>query len=327
MRFVTLPGTTLKPSAIALGTNRFGSELDRETAFALLDAFLALGGTFLDTAHIYADWIPAAPRSASEKTIGAWLQSRRCREQVVLATKGGHPVLTTPHISRLSLQDLQHDVEASLSYLQTDHIDLYWLHRDDPALPVGAILEALNVIQQTGKIRYFGCSNWRAPRIRAALDYATQHGLSTFIANQPQWSLAVPNRAALSDPERLVVVDAGTYALHRDTGLALVPWSAQGQGYFDKLDRLGAAGLAPSDQKKYHNPTNEALYHRVKALAQQHATSVNAIALSYLLSQPFPTLPVIGPRTVSQLRESLCALEVSLTTRELDWLQPANQAA
>lgn len=327
MRYVTVPGTDLSASVLCLGTNRFGSELDARASFALLEAFVADGGTFIDTAHIYADWIPSAPRSASEKTLSAWLRASGRRDQIVLATKGGHPDLAAMQRSRLSRAALEQDVNASLACLQTDRIDLYWLHRDDPALPVGEILETLNAIQRTGKLRYFGCSNWRAPRLREAQAYAQAHGLAGFAANQPQWSLAAPNRAALSDPERLVVFDADAYAFHQAAGLAVVPWSAQGQGYFDKLDRLGAAGLADADRRKFDSAANQALYPPVKALAQRYGVSVGAIALSYLLSQPFAVYPVIGPRTVEQWRASLPALTVTLTPADLAALPSTPPAA
>ncbi len=320
MRTLPIPGTDLNASALCLGTNRFGSELDARASAALLDAFVDHGGNFVDTAHIYADWIPTAPRSASEKTLGAWLRAGRRRDQIVLATKGGHPELATMRQPRLARQDLEHDVDSSLACLGTDHIDLYWLHRDDPARPVGEIIESLNAIQRTGKIRYFGCSNWRAPRLRDAQDYASGHGLAGFVANQPQWSLAVPNRTALSDPEGLVVFDAEARAYHLATGLAVMPWSAQGQGYFDKLERLGAAGLAEADRRKYDSPANRALHPIVKNLADRYGVAVGVIALSYLLSQPFATYPVIGPRTPEQLAASVTALGVTLTSDEIDAL-------
>lgn len=321
MRTLTIPGTDLNASLLCLGTNRFGSEIDAATSAALLDAFVEQGGNFIDTAHIYADWIPTAIRSASEKTLGVWLKDRGCRDKIVLATKGAHPDLAIMHIPRLARGDLLHDVDASLTCLQTDRIDLYWLHRDDPATPVGEILETLNDIQRTGKIRHFGCSNWQAPRLRAAQDYADAHALRGFVANQPQWSLAAPNRAGLSDPERLVIFDEDARAYHVETGLAVMPWSAQGQGYFDKLDRLGPDGLAPADRLKYDSPANRALLPTVKALAERRGVPVGAIALGYLLAQPFPTYPVIGPRTPDQLAASLKALEVALTPEEVGALE------
>ncbi len=321
MRYVNIPGTALNPSALSLGTNRFGSLIDHDHAYELLDAFVELGGTFIDTAHVYADWILGAPHSASEKTIGEWLHQRNCRAQILLATKGGHPDLGTPHVSRLSSQDLQTDLAESLEFLQTDHVDLLWLHRDDPAIPVFEIVNAVNDVIRTGQARYVGCSNWHARRIREANEYARTHGLYGFVANQPQWSLAVPNREALSDPERLVVFGAQDYALHRENGMAVVPYSPQAQGFYDKLDRLGMSGLTEKDRCGYYSEANAGRLRWVQALSTKHRVSVNAVALSYLMSQPFVTIPVIGPRTVEQLRDSVAAVEVHLTSAELDELQ------
>jgi aryl-alcohol dehydrogenase-like predicted oxidoreductase len=320
MRYAPIPHTDLLPAVIALGTNRFGTAIAARDAFALLDAYVDLGGNFIDTAHIYADWLPGATHSASEKTIGAWLRARGRRDRLVLATKGAHPELATPHISRLSPAEIGADVRESLEFLQTDHVDLYWLHRDDPAVPVADILGALEELVHAGLIRYYGCSNWRPPRIRSALDHAVAGGLTGFVANQPQWSLAAPNRAALSDPERLVVLDAEGLELHRETGLALVPWSSQGQGIFDKLARLGVEGLNEKDRLAYVNDVNLRRLARVQALSEEQGASISAIALSYLTSQPFPTYPIVGCRTTSQLAESVQAVEVTLTTAELAFL-------
>ena len=155
----------LHPSPICLGTADLGSAVNRSDSFALLDAYLDLGGNFLDTAKVYADWLPGE-RSTSEKLLGEWMRLRRNRQRIVLATKGAHPDLATMHLPRLSRAEIEADLHASLRHLQTDIIDLYWLHRDDPARPVEDILATLQDAVRAGKIRYFGCSNWRVERIR-----------------------------------------------------------------------------------------------------------------------------------------------------------------
>ena len=192
MKYVNIPHSDLYPSCLCLGSNRFGTVIDHADAFALLDAFVAMGGNFIDTALIYADWIPGAPKSASEKTIGQWLKHSGNRDRVVLATKGGHPNLSTMHLHRLSKADITRDIDASLSNLQTDVIDLYWLHRDATSVPVTILIDTLNEQVQVGKIRYFGCSNWQVERIIAANDYANKNDLQGFVASQPWWSLAQP---------------------------------------------------------------------------------------------------------------------------------------
>jgi aryl-alcohol dehydrogenase-like predicted oxidoreductase len=320
MNTVNIPHTHLNPGCLCLGTNRFGTVISRQDAFVLLDAFVEMGGNFIDTAHVYADWIPGAPKSASENTIGAWLKATGNRKQMLLATKGGHPNLATMDIPRMSKADITQDIEESLTHLQTDTIDLYWLHRDAPAVPVAGIIETLNEQVRLGKIRAFGCSNWRVERIMAANNYANKNDLQGFVASQLWWSLAQPNRAALSDPENLVVFGPAEEEFHRQTGLAVIPYSAQGKGFFSKLDRLGAAGLSQADHTSFFNETNARRWPRVKQLAQKYNVPVSHIVLSYLTSQPFATLPIIGCRTVNQLQDSTAAVNLVLTPEDLAFL-------
>jgi aryl-alcohol dehydrogenase-like predicted oxidoreductase len=142
LKYQSIPGTNLSPSVICLGTAQIGSVIPEADAFRLLDTYYGLGGTFLDTAQVYADWLPGE-RSASEKTIGRWLKARGLRNHTVVSTKGGHPDLHAMEIPRLSPEHIVFDVERSLLNLQTDRIDLYWLHRDDPNRPVSEMLDIL----------------------------------------------------------------------------------------------------------------------------------------------------------------------------------------
>ena len=154
MQTFSLPNTDLAPSVLCLGGVPLGSALDERQSFAVLDAFVAHGGTFLDTAKVYADWLPGE-RSVSEKTLGRWLQQRKQRDRLVIATKGAHPELATMHKPRMTRQEIVADLEQSLRNLQTDVIDLYWLHRDDPQTPVAAILDTLEEQVRAGKIRAY----------------------------------------------------------------------------------------------------------------------------------------------------------------------------
>lgn len=315
MKKITLPHTGLTVSQICLGTVNFGKPLVPAEAFALLDAFVEQGGNFLDTARVYADWLPGGA-NASESTIGAWQKQRGQRDKLVLATKGGHPRLQTMHISRLSHQDIQSDLEASLKYLQTDVIDLYWLHRDDVRLPVSDILETMNEQVQSGKIRYFGCSNWTVERIRAAMTYAAEHHIAGFVANQPMWSLAEPNREAFPD-KTIVMMNAATLAFHHETRMPVIPYTTQARGFFQKLT---AGRLKESDQKQYDNVINRARYERVHELSRRHHVTPTAIVLSYLTSRPFPVVPIIGASNLQQLNDSLKDSDVVLSPDELTYL-------
>jgi aryl-alcohol dehydrogenase-like predicted oxidoreductase len=302
-----------------MGANMLGSVNDRPTSFALLDAFVDAGGTFLDTAKVYADWLPGE-RSVSEKTIGAWLRQRGKRDKVVLATKGAHPELATMHKGRLAPGDIIADLDASLRHLQTDTIDLYWLHRDDTNRPVAEILATMQSQVRTGKIRYYGCSNWRAGRIAEAQAHARDQGWTGFVANQMMWSLAAVNDAALPD-KTMVAMDTDLKQYHLASGMAAVPYSAQANGYFQRLAAGAKDEIRESQQRVYGSHTNDARLERIKQLATETGLSITAIVLGYMISQPFPTLPIFGCRTLEQLRETLGAADVLLTQEQLAFLE------
>lgn len=310
MKYLTLPKTTLTASAICLGTSNFGATTSQTDAFALMDAFVAQGGNFLDTAHVYANWIPTLPRSISEKTIGAWMKERGNRSRILIGTKGAHPDLATMHISRLAPADIVQDLNESLQHLQTDYIDLYWLHRDDPTRPVGEIIDALDGQVKAGKIRAFGCSNWSTARMQAALEYANAQGRHGFVANQPMWSLAQPNPAAFGMPGLAAMNDA-MLAFHQQSGWAVIPYTSQARGFFSKVGEKGAAGLSDRDRQAYWNGENERRSAIVQRLSNEmHATPAQ-LALAYLLCQPITTIPVIGCRTVAQLQDSIGAVAIT----------------
>lgn len=287
MKTVLIPNTDLKVSPVCLGSTDIGAGVSTTDSFALFDAFVKLGGNFIDTAHVYSNWLPG-PKSISEKTIGQWLKASGLRDQMVIGTKGAHPEIPTMHIPRMSPAEINQDVNESLEYLQIEQIDLYWLHRDAEAVPVGEIIDTLNEQVQAGKIRYFGCSNWSIERIKAALDYSAKKGVPSFVANQPQWSLADPDMNAIADKTICKLDDEGL-AFHKRTNMALIPYSSQAKGFFTKLDKLGIDGVSAQDRKVYHHEPNIQRFVQVQELARKHGVTVNEIALSYVISQPFPT--------------------------------------
>ncbi len=321
MKYVTIPHSELRVSQICLGSAEFGASITRQDAFRLLDTFVAEAGNFIDTAHVYSDWIPNT-KSTSEKWIGQWLKQSGMREDTVIATKGGHPELRSMNVSRMSREDIEQDVNESLEYLQVDVIDLYWLHRDDVNMPVGEILDILNEQVWLRNIRYFGCSNWSVKRIKEAQDFAERKNIKGFVANQPLWSLAAADMSKIPD-QTLVGMDEEGMVFHKRTQLAAIPYSSQAKGFFSKVEQLGREGLSEGDQKVYYSEINKRRLLRVKELAKKYTVSVNDIALSYLLSQPFTTIPVVGCKTVDQLRASLKALDVVLTSEEIAYLEAA----
>lgn len=318
MKYATILKTDLQVSRICFGTNRFGTIITEKEAFRLLDAFRESGGTFIDTAHVYANWIAGAPKSASEKTIGRWLKKTGIRQKMIIASKGGHPELATPQIGRLSKKELTKDIDETLSYLQTDFIDLFWLHRDDPTVPVSDIMERLNEKKKEGKIRYYGCSNWKVPRMEEAQNYCERHGMEGFVASQVMWSAAIPNKAALSDPERLVVFNKEEYSFHNRTKMTVIPYSSQANGFYSKLTRNGINGISETDRNAYFNEENLRRFNLLQQLALRYNVPIAEVVLSYLISQPILTIPVIGCRTIEQLEESVKAVRLTLAPEEIE---------
>ena len=314
---LALPGSALAVSPLCLGGVPFGLTITEHETFALLDRFVALGGNCIDTARIYSDWEPGELRR-SERILGDWLRARGHRDRLVIATKGAHPFIDSLTVPRTSAAEIRDDLDGSLRTLRLDVIDLYWLHRDDPARPVAHFIDLLNGFLREGKIRAFGASNWTAPRLRAANDYARasrQHG---FVANQPLWSLGC-QQTRPSKILGLAKFDADMLRFHGESGLAVVPYTSQANGFFSKL----APNLAQHD---YYTPPNLAAGKIVVELAAARHVAPSAIVLAYLWSRPFPVVPIIGSRTPDQLEDSAAALPVRLIAAELAMLDRASES-
>ncbi len=310
MKYLTLPRTDLRVSSLCLGTADFGEGVSESDSFALLDQFFEAGGNFLDTAAIYAAWTPAGAGS-SEKLLGKWLA--QSGKDAVVATKGAHPDLNSMGVSRLSQGAIEADLKASLRHLRRETIELYWLHRDDETVPVEAILGWMEDFVSAGKVRFYGCSNWKTARIEALQNAAQARGALGFVANQPLWSLAQADLSR-ADPT-MVQMDAATLEFHRQSGLAAVPYSSQANGFFSKLAQNRAVP-AMFDSAAVR-ATNLARFEKIQTLLRQNGLSITEIALGFLRGQPFATVPIIGCKTQAQLSDSLSGGDVSLSAKQI----------
>lgn len=314
MRYREIPGTEMKLSAICLGTPDFGSGINKDGSFRMMDAFYEQGGNFLDTAHVYGK------DGMSEKTIGVWLKKRNLYDKVTVATKGGHPHLETMNISRLSPAEIISDLDDSLSRLGVDCIDIYYLHRDDINRPVGEILETLNEQVRKGKVRCIACSNWKAYRIREAQDYARKHGLQSFIISEILWSFGVLNEGSIPDPT-ITVMDEEEKAFYEKTGMPVAPFTSQARGFFNKVDSGDMTKLRSWEKSMFYNEHSLKRLQRAKKLAEELRTSLTAIILAYLTSQRITTMPIVGCQTVDQLQDSLKAADLQLTGDMITFLE------
>lgn len=313
---VLLQNTDLRVSALSYGTNKLGWALDQGQSEEILDTFLGHGGNFLDTAASYGDWIPDVPRGVSESTIGKWL-AKQNRADIVIGTKGGMvDARANDGRNRANPKDVTTDLLDSLERLMIDTIDFYWMHADDPSVPVAEIIDMLNEHREKGRIRFYGASNWTPARIREANAYAKKAGKPGFAASETFWGLALPNLDVANRHGYVLHYesDPDYAALHRE-GLPFLGYSAQSDGYFSKV----ADGIDPMQiaQGRYANPANKKRLAAVVRIAERRSASINDIVLAYLLSQPLQTIPIFGTTSTDQMRASVNAARIHLGADEL----------
>ena len=304
MKHRVLEGTDLKVSGICLGGGSYGDKLGRDEVFRQLDEFADAGGNFIDTANVYCRW--ATGDNSSERLIGEWMNSRKRKNDMIIATKGAHYDMAHPGVSRVREDAIRKDLEESLTTLGTDCIELYWLHRDDEALPAGEIVEWCEKLVKEGKIRYYGFSNWKRNRAEAAISYAKKEGFKGPCAVSNRYSLAyIRPEAATGDPT-LVMTDTAYLRWHEETGFPLIPYTSAAGGYYEKLDR----GLPVSSV--YQNRVNEARFQYLKELRSETGRTMTELSISYLTGLDFPVIPVVSATKPEQLKELISAADFTL---------------
>lgn len=300
MQYGTLPGIPKPVSRLVLGAD---NQKTMPHAAVMFDDFFERGGNVFDTAYIYQG-------GKSEPLLGQWVRSRGVREEVVILDKGAH----TPFCDPVNLSE---QLLVSLERLQTDYVDLYMLHRDNLAIPVGEFVDVLNQHQQAGRIRAFGASNWSIERVEAANAYAQAEGLQGFVAMSNNFSLA-----RMVEPPWdgcIATSDADARAWFTHTQMPLLPWSSQARGFF--AGRAHPDDLSDAELTRcWYSPDNFQRLARVEEMARQRGVLPINIALAYVLGQPFPTFPLVGPRTLAETRTLWPALDIHLTPDDLRWL-------
>jgi aryl-alcohol dehydrogenase-like predicted oxidoreductase len=315
-----LPRTNLQVSVIGLGTDYFGTTVDRKQAAEILDRYVEAGGNLIDTAEIYAAWVPGGEHQ-SEKVIGDWLHERGLRDSLILSTKGAHPKLDSMDVPRMSKREIESDLDSSLRRLRVDCIDIYWVHRDAPAVSAEEIVLALEALRKAGKIKHSGFSNWRLNRAEAARQAALRLGIPGFIASQNMWSLGQINLEN-ADPT-WAYIDADFVRWHSQHGFGAFPYLTQANGYFRRLEQNSLDQVATDARVRtlFDHPENRKRFQRIQVLQKKTGFSVNQIVLSYLLSQPLPVFPLIGPKNIMDLDDSLRGADASLSSEDVAFLE------
>jgi len=296
-----LPGIDKPVSRLIMGVD---NQRDLTHASVMFDDFVEQGGNTFDTAWLYGD-------GRLERLLGQWVANRGVRDEVVIVGKGAH----TPHCDPASLHT---QLAESLDRLGTDHVDLYLMHRDNLDVPVGEFVDAMEQERVAGRVRAYGVSNWTLDRVSQAASYAETHGCAGFSALSNHFSLAEAYDVPWAGCEHVTDPESRKWLAEHD--LALLPWSSQARGFF--------TGRAHPDDRSdpelvrcYYSDTNFGRLARAEELAASLGIPTTAVALAYVLRQPFPTFPLIGPRTLEETHGSLRALDVELSPEQVAWLE------
>ena len=306
MEYRPFPALGRDVSRLVLGSMVFNLNA-LENSYAMLDRWREVGGNLIDCAPVYAG-------GDSERTLGRYVADRGCREELIILTKGAHH---NRDRKRVTPEDIVSDLRDSLARLQTDYIDLYVLHRDDPTQPVGPIMETLNEYLANGTFRAIGASNWSIPRLEEASAYAEAHGLQPFALSSPHLSLAVPNCPIWEGCDH--ARDAESMAWYERTQMPLFAWSSQARGFL-------TGAFTPEDTSNetlvrcFYNEGNWERLCRARELGEQRGFSPIQVSLAWVLHQKMNVFPLVGPANVEEIDSCLGALELQLTDAEVAWL-------
>ncbi len=310
---VRLGPSELEISRLVLGGNVFGWTADESTSFDILDAYVEQGGNAIDLADSYPHWAPGCTGGESESIVGRWLQARGHRTDVIVCTKVGK----SPGDPGLTRRQILAGVEGSLERLQTDYIDVYYCHADDPGTELEETLRALTELVADGRVRAIAASNYSADRLAQSLRISAEIGLARFCAVQPHYSLIVRDE-----------FEGPLQDLCEREGLSCLPYWPLAAGfltgkYVDSTSssaRIGTVG-------QFRTPRNEAVLDVVREVAGRHRASPATVAIAWLLTRRTVAAPIASVSRVDQLPDLMAGLTMALTSDDLAALDAVSSAA
>ncbi len=305
-----LGSTDLKIAPLVLGGNVFGWTADKTASFAVLDAFVAGGGTMIDTADMYSSWVDGHEGGESETMIGDWLRTSGRRDDVLIATKVG--MLPGEGGEKLQPARIAAAAEASLKRLGTDRIDLYFAHQDDDTVPQEAVLEAFGKLVDAGKVRVIGASNFHAARLKSAVDAAKASDLPRYHVLQPEYNLVSRDKFEGELQDYCVTENIGVLPYY---GLA----SGFLTGKYRTPDDLGAS-VRGGGMRDLLDGKGKAVLEAMDAVVSNTGASHAQIALAWLLAQPGITAPIASATSARQIEDLLPALTLELSDEQLSAL-------
>lgn len=314
MRYISKYG--MKMSQIGLGTGRFGTIVDKELSYKMLDMFVEGGGNVIDTARNYYEWVENG-RGKSEETIGAWMQERKNRENVYISTKGGVRNEGKTFIMNLSKQALIDEIRQSMDALCTDYIDIYLLHRDEAERNVEEIVDSLQEVKNICNAKAIGVCNWSAERVRRANEYARAHQLEPIRIVQTWWSIAAYTPNMWGD-STTTYMDSEMYDYLKEYDMFGMAYTSQAKGFFQKVDALGYDNVP--DFLKYRIATEENLrrLNLIQEYSRVKGVSVTSVVNGYIMQNDVDGLALVSCSKLEQLKDILenCDSEI-----DAEWIR------
>ncbi len=305
-------GETMKFSRIAMGSSMSMEMLSTEEKFRLYDYFIDRGGNTIDTARAYGD-------GHSEEMVGEYLQSRGNRSRLMVCSKGGHPMQSAPDVKRVNRACIMADLEQSLKVLHTDYLDMYWIHKDGPEVPIEEIVDIMEDIVKSGKARRVGVSNYDTYRVKAAVEYAESKGSNIIGGSQIGMSLAASEDKYFVQFGSLMMTP-DKYAYYEEKHIPVFAFSSQAQGFFARVAAQGLDAMPPYLRESYGSAENMKRLARVQQMAEEKHASIPAVGLAHIIFNRLPVVAIVGAENTEMLGQSLDAAELNLTPEEADWL-------
>lgn len=306
MRMRRLGISNIQVAPLALGGNVFGWTADKKTSFAILDAFVDFGFNLIDTANIYSTWVPGNKGGESESIIGEWIKRSGKRDQILIATKVGMEMID---FKGLKKEQIFRSVEESLKRLQTDTIDLYQAHKDDPETPLEETLTAFDQLIRQGKVRAIGASNYEAERLDQSLSISKRLGIASYVSLQPYYNLY--------DRERF---EKRLESLCLEKQVGVLPYFPLAQGFLTGKYRSNEdlnKSLRGKSIERYLDDRGIRILDALDIISKEHHVVPAAIALAWLLQRKCVCAPIASVTSVKQLSELAKAIQIRLSSEEL----------
>ena len=304
-KWITIKDTDLSICPIGFGTVNAGTAWGNDDDFEIIEKYIELGGNVIDCARVYTD-------GKAEEVLGKWITKRGKRDDLIIITKGGHPLFESMNVSRMSREEMEADLNTSLKALCVDTIDIYFYHRDDLSQPVSDLIELMESFVREGKIRYYACSNWTTERMKEADEYCKSKGYRGFVANQMLFNMAAETMKPFPD-KTMVAMDNEMLEYHKTSKNLAMPYFGVCSGFFHVLAAKGEEAVKNSP---YYTRENLELAARIEALREKYNATISQILLGFFFQQGMDICPLAGADNEQQLLEVMGTFDIDFDPKD-----------